>query len=149
MTDLRIGLENVRMPNTGEPATGLSDAELYNIYVRMGRDDKSSWGQELAERRITRDGLRLKPEEYAAYVRISNRGETQKHWPVQSQRQCPRCGSYNMKRLLYANALSRLADIFVCDMCGIDEAVRSQPGNPAGILPFRDWYVEREDKPDA
>lgn len=35
---------------------------------------------------------------------------------------CPRCGCDNMKPNLYTNALSRVADIMVCDTCGLDEA---------------------------
>ena len=35
---------------------------------------------------------------------------------------CPRCGRPTMKPQLYTNALSRIADIEVCDSCGLDEA---------------------------
>ena len=35
---------------------------------------------------------------------------------------CPRCGRPAMKPNLYTNALSRAADIMVCDDCGVDEA---------------------------
>lgn len=35
---------------------------------------------------------------------------------------CPRCGQDTMKPDLYTNALSRIADIMVCDTCGVDEA---------------------------
>lgn len=35
---------------------------------------------------------------------------------------CPRCGQNTMKPDLYSNALSRLADIQICDGCGVDEA---------------------------
>ena len=35
---------------------------------------------------------------------------------------CPRCGLNTMKPDLFTNALSRLADIEVCDTCGVDEA---------------------------
>lgn len=35
---------------------------------------------------------------------------------------CPRCGCDTMKPDLYTNALSRMADIMVCDTCGLDEA---------------------------
>ena len=37
---------------------------------------------------------------------------------------CPRCGR-RMKPQLYTNALSRqLAGVYVCDDCGMDEALR-------------------------
>ena len=35
---------------------------------------------------------------------------------------CPRCGLPTMKPKLYTNALSRIADIMVCDDCGMSEA---------------------------
>ena len=35
---------------------------------------------------------------------------------------CPRCGRDTMKPVLYTNALSRIAEIMVCDFCGVDEA---------------------------
>ena len=35
---------------------------------------------------------------------------------------CPRCGGDTMKPNLYTNALSRMADIMICDTCGVDEA---------------------------
>ena len=35
---------------------------------------------------------------------------------------CPRCGLPTMKPALHTNALSRIADIMVCDTCGVDEA---------------------------
>ena len=36
---------------------------------------------------------------------------------------CPRCGSKSMKERIHTNALSRHADIFICDQCGTDEAL--------------------------
>ena len=35
---------------------------------------------------------------------------------------CPRCGRDTMDKELYRNALSRAADIMVCESCGLDEA---------------------------
>lgn len=35
---------------------------------------------------------------------------------------CPRCGQNTMNPVLCRNALSRIADIMVCDVCGVDEA---------------------------
>lgn len=35
-----------------------------------------------------------------------------------------------MKPALYTNALSRAADIMICDGCGMDEAVRAFTGEP-------------------
>ena len=56
---------------------------------------------------------------------------------------CPRCGLNTMKPDLYTNALSRHADIMVCDQCGTDEAMKVFMGAPmsmyqwAGLQPVR------------
>ena len=49
---------------------------------------------------------------------------------------CPRCGRKNMKDKLHSNALSRYADIYICDQCGMDEAMLDFMHNP---LPLEDW----------
>ena len=36
---------------------------------------------------------------------------------------CPRCGKDTMKPELHTNALSRHADLYVCDQCGTAEAM--------------------------
>jgi len=41
-----------------------------------------------------------------------------------------------MKPHLYANALSRAADILICDACGTDEGVRAFIGKP---MPMEEW----------
>lgn len=56
---------------------------------------------------------------------------------------CPRCGRPTMKPQLYTNALSRIADIMVCDTCGMDEAKLAFMRTPdtlytwAGLQPVR------------
>ena len=50
---------------------------------------------------------------------------------------CPRCGLPTMKPKLYTNALSRIADIMVCDRCGMVEALEK-----AGLVeavPLMKW----------
>ena len=49
---------------------------------------------------------------------------------------CPRCGRETMKEAVCTNALSRHADIFICDQCGTDEAMLDFMRNP---LPIEDW----------
>lgn len=49
---------------------------------------------------------------------------------------CPRCGMDSMKDKLHTNALSRHADIYVCDDCGTAEAMLDHMRNP---LPLEDW----------
>lgn len=46
---------------------------------------------------------------------------------------CPRCGKWKMKAELHTNALSRRADIYVCDDCGTDEAIRDAIDDADGI----------------
>ncbi len=36
---------------------------------------------------------------------------------------CPRCGKMKLKNELEENALSRRADIYICDSCGVEEAL--------------------------
>ena len=50
---------------------------------------------------------------------------------------CPRCGRDAMKTESHIGALSRRADVFVCDdFCGTDEAIREMTSRP---LPFDEW----------
>ena len=36
---------------------------------------------------------------------------------------CPRCGMDVMKTPVHTNALSRAADVYICDACGSTEAI--------------------------
>jgi hypothetical protein len=54
---------------------------------------------------------------------------------------CPRCGHIRMSPKVSRNALSRSAEIHVCDICGVDEAVRVYSGC---VLPLSDWWIYRE-----
>lgn len=49
---------------------------------------------------------------------------------------CPRCGHNKMDKNLYHNSLSRFADVYICNDCGMDEAMRDSFGTP---LPFTQW----------
>ena len=53
---------------------------------------------------------------------------------------CPRCGRDTMKENIYTNALSRHADIYICDTCGTEEAMLKLMHNP---LPMREWACFR------
>jgi len=55
---------------------------------------------------------------------------------------CPRCGRNTMKPRLYSNALSRAADILICDACGTDESVRAFIGKP---MPMEEWTCMKEE----
>ena len=49
---------------------------------------------------------------------------------------CPRCGYNRMNENPVRNALSRHADVYICDACGTDEALRDMIGSP---LPLNEW----------
>ena len=49
---------------------------------------------------------------------------------------CPRCGWDTMKENIHTNALSRHADIYICDACGTEEALLKFMRNP---LPMNEW----------
>lgn len=53
---------------------------------------------------------------------------------------CPRCGRLTVKDRLVTNAFSRHADVYICDACGMDEAVRDMKGDP---LPLKDWAIAK------
>ena len=53
---------------------------------------------------------------------------------------CPRCGRDTMKENIHANALSRHADIYICDACGTAEALLKFMSNP---LPVAEWKCFR------
>ena len=49
---------------------------------------------------------------------------------------CPRCGRDTMKEPIHTNALSRSADLYVCDECGTCEALLAFMKNP---MQLEDW----------
>jgi len=51
---------------------------------------------------------------------------------------CPRCGRMNMREPITRNALSRHENLFICSMCGTDEAIRDFTGD---VLPRSDWFI--------
>lgn len=55
---------------------------------------------------------------------------------------CPRCGRWNMRTELCANAFSRRADIYICPECGNAEALEDLAAqNVSGYdpTPLRQW----------
>ena len=57
---------------------------------------------------------------------------------------CPRCGKDSMDENVHRNALSRHADIHICDDCGTAEAMLKMMRNP---LPLGQWACFREGMP--
>lgn len=53
---------------------------------------------------------------------------------------CPRCGRDTMKKSIHTNAISRHADIYICDACGTEEALLKFMHNP---LPMHEWACFR------
>ena len=51
---------------------------------------------------------------------------------------CPRCGHDRMDTKPVRNALSRHADVYICDACGTDEALRDMSGQ---TLPLNEWSM--------
>ena len=49
---------------------------------------------------------------------------------------CPRCGQDSMNPAIHRNALSRHADVYICDDCGTAEALLEMMQNP---LPLVQW----------
>lgn len=61
------------------------------------------------------------------------------NWP------CPRCGQWTMNSDPIRNALSRRAQIYICDQCGTEEALEDFTGM---IRPLSSWDIaEKEEWP--
>lgn len=65
---------------------------------------------------------------------------------------CPRCGYSRMDKKPVRNALSRYADVYICNPCGMDEALRHIAGRPP--LPLNEWgmvigFDEKESKEES
>lgn len=79
--------------------------------------------------------------ELAAKDKIDRFAKRQKEyrWP------CPRCGRWAMDEFPTRNALSRRADVYICDKCGTLEALEDAAGKR---LPLTSWaIVKRENWP--
>lgn len=59
---------------------------------------------------------------------------------VDGVRICPRCGLLTIKERLITNARSRHADVYICNECGMEEAILDFKGSP---LPLREWAIAR------
>lgn len=54
---------------------------------------------------------------------------------------CPRCGG-EMHSNLFRNALSRYEDVYICEECGTDEAMRDYFGD---ATPLTKWDIASRD----
>lgn len=50
---------------------------------------------------------------------------------------CPRCGHDRMHPNMVRNALSRYAKVYICEQCGMEEALLDYLGKKA--TPFKEW----------
>ena len=57
------------------------------------------------------------------------------HWP------CPRCGRWVMNSDPARNALSRRAQIYICDSCGTSEAIEDFTGK---VTPLASWDIAKK-----
>ena len=59
---------------------------------------------------------------------------------------CPRCGADTMKDPVHTNALSRVADIYICDSCGSAEAMLAFMNQQ---YPLTSWSAFQPDRPES
>lgn len=52
---------------------------------------------------------------------------------------CPRCGHDRMDKKPVRNALSRRANVYICDTCGMEEALLDAAGKEP--LPLNEWAM--------
>ena len=52
---------------------------------------------------------------------------------------CPRCGHYRMNDKPVRNALSRYAKVYICDTCGLEEAMMDFCGQEP--MPLNAWSM--------
>ncbi len=75
----------------------------------------------------------LKSEsEIIRYIEAFSMEQRLNHYP------CPRCGKMRMNDNVLKNALSRQANIQICDICGNDEALQICNGNGKSLA---DWAI--------
>ena len=59
---------------------------------------------------------------------------------------CPRCGRDAMKAPVHTNALSRTADVYVCDACGTAEAMLAFMNQQ---YPLTSWWAFQPERPES
>lgn len=59
---------------------------------------------------------------------------------------CPRCGADTMKAPVHTNALSRVADIYICDACGSAEAMLAFMNQE---YPITSWSAFQPHRPES
>ena len=77
-----------------------------------------------------------------------NRIEFWAEMQKQSKLCCPRCGQHRMNADVFRNSLSRIADIYICNNCGMDEALYAA-GLIKTTVPLNEWYINKTDEAKA
>lgn len=71
-----------------------------------------------------------------AKIMLEQLGEMQKSG-IAADLTCPRCGVARMHADTVHNALSRRVKVYICDQCGMDEALLDMAGKEP--LPLNQW----------
>ena len=108
---------------------GLPSRYYFNVIAEGYRE----FGFDLAFLRESA-GISYGPSDADPKVRVKEFAARQK---TGSFTACPRCGGW-MRRELYMNCLSRRADIYVCEKCGMEEALADHAQKDD---PVTDWYI--------
>ena len=61
-----------------------------------------------------------------------------KDWQTKNHLPCPKCGEDSMSDSVSRNALSRVASIQICDVCGVKESLEAFMGEEASVL---NWWL--------
>lgn len=72
-------------------------------------------------------------------IEIFDKAETEQkeNWsPI-----CPRCGNFQMRHIPAENSFSRYMDIYICSVCGTDEALRDATKKP---IRLSEWSIVRK-----
>ena len=80
--------------------------------------------------------LRRSADSWKSFLAAFCRWQVRYHWKI-----CPRCGRPTVKAKTATNAWSRHADVYICDECGTDEAIRHFGKI---IKPLNEWAIFKE-----
>lgn len=80
--------------------------------------------------------LKRSSESRTSFLEAFARLQGRYHW-----KKCPRCGRATVKPKTATNAWSRHADVYICDECGMDEAIRDYG---KAVIPLHEWAIFKE-----
>ena len=119
------------------------EAENYEFVYDCGLDSDSAWSDVDKNNRVDWKVVEIKieakeepkslPEQMIANWKIAQDAGA---WLP-----CPRCGCLSMHKDIHKNAYSRRADVYVCDDCGMLEAVEAIPSSKVQPIPLEQWFI--------